>query len=138
MIGPTAPLEAGALILQRDPTMQALGLVLLESAPGRAVVRLQTEGRHLNAAGVVHGGVLFTLADGAFAVAANNDGQQRLAAHAAIEFLRPAILGDTLTATATLITASIYDVAVHDQHGEAIALLRGRASRPRTQGSRAT
>lgn len=131
MILPSLPNDAGADMVERDPVMRALGLRLLQSTAGRASVQLEIGVQHLNAAGVVHGGVLFTLADSAFAVAANNDGHRRLAAHGAIEFLRPAHVGDTLVARASLASDVIYDIVVENQRGEVVALMRGRASRPR-------
>lgn len=131
MILPSCPAAAGAALLARDPVMQALGLRLLESEAGHAAVELQVQPAHLNATGVVHGGVLFTLADSAFAIAANNEGEARWAAHAAIEFLRPAHAGARLRASACRVAPGLYDIAVEDEAGQTIALMRGRASRAR-------
>lgn len=111
--------------------MQALGLRLLQSEAGRAKIEMQVQPHHLNATGVVHGGVLFTLADSAFAIAANNEGQVRWAAHAAIEFLRPGRAGQRLRASATRVAPGLYDIEIEDEAGQTVALMRGRASRAR-------
>ena len=65
-------------------------------------------------------------------------GEQTVAAAAQIEFLRPARLGDTLTATAREDYRGrrngYYTVEVHNQRDELIALFRGRT---RSDGNRA-
>jgi acyl-CoA thioesterase len=75
---------------------------------------------------------LFTLADSTFAFACNTYGYVTLAASAKIEFLRPAKLGDALTARASEAyrgrKTGIYDVRVLDQNQRLIALFRGRSA----------
>ena len=65
-----------------------LGIELLEAGEGYCKVRLPIKEQFLNAADVVHGGLIFTLADVAFAVASNSHGQLALAINANISFLR--------------------------------------------------
>lgn len=51
------------------PYFQALGPVYLKRTPeGGAVVALRIEHKHTNIAGMTHGGMLATLADGAFGI----------------------------------------------------------------------
>jgi acyl-CoA thioesterase len=64
------------------------GIELLELEEGRALARLTVSGEHLNAAGVVQGGAVFTLADFAFAAASNSRGNVALAIEAHVTFLR--------------------------------------------------
>ena len=81
---------------------------------------------------VLHGGLTFALADTAFAFACNAYDVQSFAAAAQIEFLRPAMLGDVLAATATEDhrgrRSGYYSVEVRNQKHELIALFRGRSA----------
>ena len=51
------------------------GIELLAAKPGWARVKMEIQDYHFNGAGTVHGGAIFTLADFAFAVASNSQGQ---------------------------------------------------------------
>jgi acyl-CoA thioesterase len=127
---PAAALDAARRLHASDPAMQTAGIEFVHAASGRAQLRLVVHPAHLNAAGTVHGGILFLLADSAFAVACNNEGVPHLAAAASIEFLRPAGAGVTLTATAQRTAGKVYDVLVSDDQGRTVAVFRGRASAP--------
>lgn len=65
-------------LLEKDRFATTNGIELLESKPGYAKAMVKVSPEHLNAAGVVHGGLLFTLADFAFAAAANAYGSVAL------------------------------------------------------------
>ncbi len=54
--------RAARLFLERDRGTPMLGCALVSIGPGRAVVRLVIEPRHLNSADVCHGGIVFALA----------------------------------------------------------------------------
>ena len=64
------------------------GIELVEIAEGYARTEVRIEPRHLNAGGSVQGGVLFTLADLAFAAATNSHGTLTVTSTANITFLR--------------------------------------------------
>src|SRR5580704_5562268 len=100
----------------RDHAAQALGIELIEVGMGRARMAMTVRRDMLNGHGVCHGGILFTLADTAFAYACNSAGTPMVAAGAAIEFIAPAAPGERLIAAATETWRSerqgIYDVAV--------------------------
>lgn len=85
----------------------------------------------LNGHDVCHGGMIFTLADSAFAHACNNTNKVTLASGCSIDFLAPAREGDLLTATAQERSRSgrtgVYDIEVQRQDGTLIALFRGRS-----------
>ena len=66
------------------------GVELLEVKSGFAKARMLVTEEHLNAGGVCQGGALFTLADLAFAAAANSHDQLTLSVNANITFLRSA------------------------------------------------
>ena len=83
----------------------------------------------VNGHGMAHGGFIFILADSAFAFASNSRNNFAVAQFCNVAFLRPAMQGDRLTATAEECVRSgrtgIYDVSVSNQTGEPIAEFRG-------------
>jgi len=123
---------AGAL-LGRDRASQALGMRLLDVAPGRARVLMRVRADMLNGHGLCHGGLVFALADSAFACACNSHNESTVAAAAAIDFLAPAREDDELTAEASELWRSarngLYEIVIANQRGERIALFRGRSYR---------
>jgi acyl-CoA thioesterase len=108
------------------------GIELLEVETGRALARLTVSGEHLNAAGVVQGGAVFTLADFAFAAASNSRGNVALAIEAHVTFLR-AVRAGVLLAEAREESGSrrlsTCTARVTDEKGELVALFTGTAYR---------
>ena len=68
---------------------EVTGIVIEEVGENASCCTLRLEPRHRNAVGQVMGGVLFTLADFAFAVAANAGGRRTVTAVSQISFLSP-------------------------------------------------
>lgn len=137
---PLTPAEAQALagrvaaaMYARDNASQGLGIRIVSVAPGFAELAMAVRADMVNGHAITHGGLVFTLADSAFAYACNSYNVNTVAAGCAIEFLAPSREGDVLTATArehTLVGRNgIYDVDVKNQHGETIALFRGKSTR---------
>lgn len=118
-------------MMNRDRASAALGMVVVTDEPGRAVVEMPIRDDMMNGFDVTHGGIVFAVADTAFAIACNEDEYVTLAAGADITFLKPTTSGQTLTATAALRAKSgrsgIYDVRVTDETGDAVAEFRGRS-----------
>jgi acyl-CoA thioesterase len=83
-----------------DNASQALGMELVEVAPGRAVMRMTVRDDMVNGHGIGHGGFTFTLADSAFAFACNSYNRRTVAQSCEIRFLAPTRLGDVLVADA--------------------------------------
>ena len=123
---------AGALY-ERDRASQALGMRLAAVRPGWARVTMRVRGDMVNGHQVCHGGLLFALADSAFAFACNSYNESTVAAAASIDFLAGAREGDELTAEASELWRTrrngIYEINIHNQRGERIALFRGRSYR---------
>lgn len=123
--------EYAAAMLEHDRASRALGITVDVSVAGAAVATVEVRDDMLNGFGVCHGGHLFALADTAFAFACNGYGEVTVAAGASIDFLRPAVAGDRLTATAKEQSrggrTGVYDVSVRRQDGVEIALFRGRS-----------
>ena len=118
-------------MMQRDRASAALGMVVELDEPGHAVVSMRVRDDMTNGFAITHGGLVFALADTAFAIACNEDERVTVAAGADITFLKSTRAGQTLTATAVRRTRSgrtgLYDVSVVDEHGDAVAEFRGRS-----------
>lgn len=103
---------------------EGIGAVITEVGEGYAVCVMQVEPRHKNALGIVMGGAIFTLADFAFAVAANQGDRATVSQAVQITFLDTA-RGNTLTATARAMReggqTSFYSVLVTDDTGRQVA-----------------
>ena len=109
-----------------------MGMELLLCEPGHAVMRMTVRSPHLNGHQICHGGFIFALADSTFAFACNSRNQNTVASGCSIEFLKPAQAGDVLTCHGLERILSgrhgIYDMQVSNQHGEVIALFRGKSA----------
>jgi acyl-CoA thioesterase len=120
--------ETAKKIFARDRFAALAGIEILEVGKGYCKARLEIQEKHLNAANVVQGGALFTLADLAFAVASNSHGQLALAINAHISYLN-AISTGTLYAVATEVEVpkklGSYDVVVTDEDAKIIAKFSG-------------
>lgn len=114
-----------------DQASQMLGMTIDAIAPGAAQVSMRVRPDMINGHGICHGGLVFALADSAFAFACNSHGDNTVAAGAAIEFLAPGRIGDLLTASASerwrAGRSGIYEIEVRNDRGEAVALFRGRS-----------
>ena len=114
-----------------DVAARELGITVKVTNAGQAEATLEVRPEMLNGHEVCHGGYLFTLADTAFAYACNSYNEVTFAAGAAIEFLRPARLGDRIVATAAERhrggRTGTYDVRLCNQDGDEVALFRGRS-----------
>src|SRR4051812_48573685 len=113
-----------------DEASRALGMELLEAGAGRAVVRMPITAAMVNGHAIAHGGVVFALADSAFACACHSHRPGAVAAGADITFVRPVRAGDVLTAyaqeRARFGRSGIYDVTVR-RGDEVVAEFRGRS-----------
>lgn len=125
--------RSAAALYERDRASQALGMRLVEVGPGRARVAMTVRPDMVNGHDVCHGGIVFALADSAFAFACNSYNESTVAAAATIDFLAAARTGDELTAEAAELWRTkrngIYEISVSNQRGERVALFRGRSYR---------
>jgi acyl-CoA thioesterase len=132
--------EAGALarrvaaaMYSRDAALKMLGIVIEDIAPGYSRLSMRVRADMLNSHGIGHGGLIFTLADSAFAYACNSRNESTVAAGCSIEFLRPVQEGERLVATGEERVLSgrtgIYDITVRDEKSEPVAVFRGKSAR---------
>lgn len=132
MSDPQSVAEASARAMyEQDRASQALGMRVLEVRPGYARLAMKVREDMVNGHQLCHGGLIFTLADSAFAFACNTYDLVTVASAGTIEFLQSARLGDELTAIAEERSRSkrtgVYDVTVRNSQGECVALFRGRS-----------
>ena len=117
----------------RDSAAQALGMKLESVAPGRARMTMKVRSDMVNGHHICHGGLIFALADTAFAYACNAYNHNTVASACHIDFLAPGMEHDTLTADAKERSlgrrTGVYDVTVSNSAGKAIALFRGKSAR---------
>jgi acyl-CoA thioesterase len=124
----------GREMLAQDNASRALGMVLDEIGAGHARMHMIVRDDMINGHDICHGGLIFTLADSAFAFACNARNHVTVAAGAEIHFVSPARKGETLIATARERTSAgrggVYDVDVIEAaSGRIVALFRGRSHR---------
>jgi len=122
-----------AYIEKHDRLVELLGVKIEEVAPGYAKVSLTVEEKHMNAAGVCQGGVIFTLADLAFALASNSHGKMALGLDVSISYLRAVPLGERLVAEAFERhlggRTGLYTLIVKDSQGREVAFAKAMAYR---------
>ncbi|MGP9650018.1 hydroxyphenylacetyl-CoA thioesterase PaaI [Glutamicibacter sp. AOP38-B1-38] len=126
-------------ILHNDYATQWMGIEVVEVGDGFAVITMTLRREMLNGFGIAHGGMIFSLADTAFALSCNPpEGSAdtiTVASGADINFLKPGIPGRLLTATAQRVSqqgrSGIYDITVtqpsSDGGIETVAEFRGRS-----------
>jgi acyl-CoA thioesterase len=126
-------------ILEHDHCSQWLGIVPVEVSDGRAVIEMTLRKEMLNGFGLAQGGMLFTFADVAFAMACNDPagtgGSYTVAQGADVNFLRPGKPGRPLRAKAVRRSqrgrTGLYDITVtqpdDDGVDEVVLEFRGRS-----------
>ena len=116
-------------MLAAEGTGPAWGVVIEEARAGYARLSMPVRADMLNGHGIAHGGMVFALADTAFAYVCNGRNEKAVAAQASIVFLGSAQEGETLVAEAgELATAGrsgVTRVAVRTTEGRPVAEFTG-------------
>jgi len=119
----------------KDYFRESLGINVLEIKDCYAKMSLTVKKEHINIAGFTHGGVVFSLADCAFAEAVNFGDKQAVAVQVSINYLRPTLEGDVLIAEATTVsdgkTLALCTVVVKKDEKD-VAMFSGLAYKVRT------
>ncbi|MCX7896542.1 MAG: hydroxyphenylacetyl-CoA thioesterase PaaI [Rhodocyclaceae bacterium] len=125
--------EVARAMWPKDAASQLLGIRIVAVRPGYARLVMTVRADMVNGHHVCHGGLIFTLADSAFAYACNSYNKNTVASACHIDFLAPAKIGDILEAEAVERSLSgrtgVYDVTVRNRNGKIIALFRGKSYR---------
>jgi acyl-CoA thioesterase len=112
-----------------EGTGAAWGVEIEEAREGYARIRMRLTPAMLNGHGIAHGGMIFALADTAFAYACNSRNVMTVAAQASIVFLDSARAGEMLVAeareTALAGRSGVTQVSVRGGDGRVIAEFQG-------------
>jgi len=118
-------------MLADDTVLQTLGISVASVGPGSASCRMTVRADMLNGFAICHGGLVATLADTAFAYACNAYDELTVASGFSLDLLAPSHQGDVLTAVAREVSKTgrtgLYDIEVHNQKNERVAIFRGRS-----------
>jgi acyl-CoA thioesterase len=121
--------EVARSMLAAEGTGPAWGIEIEEAQEGYARVRMTLRPDMLNGHGIAHGGLVFALADTAFAYACNSRNLRTVAAQASITFLDAAREGEVLVAEAREVAlvgrSGVCNVSVRSADGRAIAEFQG-------------
>ena len=121
--------EVATTMLAAEGTGPAWGIEIEEAREGYARIAMRLRPDMLNGHGIAHGGMIFALADTAFAYACNSRNLRTVAAQASIVFLGQARDGERLVAEAAeeaLVGRSgVYNARVTGEDGRAIAAFQG-------------
>jgi acyl-CoA thioesterase len=116
-------------MLADEGTGPAWGIVIKEARAGYARLSMTVRADMLNGHRIVHGGMIFALADTAFAYVCNGKNEKTVAAQASIIFLGSAGEGDTLIAQAEELSTAgrsgVTRVSVRTADGRPIAEFTG-------------
>ncbi len=116
-----------------DRFAKGIGARITEISEGLSQAELTVTPEHINGAGVCQGGVMYTLADLAFAAVANSHGILSLGISNTITFMKSAQVGDRLTAECREVLdhhrLPYCDIQIRNQRGELVAVMTGLAYR---------
>jgi acyl-CoA thioesterase len=119
-------------MLERDHASRGLGMRIEAAEPGNATVSMLLTSDMCNGHGTAHGGIIFTLADSAFAFACNSRDVASVAQHCTITFVSPGRSGERLVASAREISLAgrfgIYDVVVRGADARTVAIFQGNSA----------
>ncbi len=131
------PQQVLDVMLKQDAFSKWMGLQVDKVGLGYCKLHYYVKDEMLNGFLNIHGGILFSAADSAFAFACNSHGIFAVALDVTISFTRPAKAGDLLTVEATEIyvgkKTGIYDIKTTNEKGELVAVFKGTAYRTSTK-----
>ena len=122
--------------LQGDKFALLAGVELLETGNGYAKARMEIKPEHLNGGGVCQGGVIFTLADLAFAAATNSHARLTLSSTSSIHFIKAESKGFLYAEAKEVFNhkrLANCEVQITNETGELIATFNGTGYRKDTE-----
>ncbi len=118
-----------AKMMQDDLFSQWMGVKIIKISEGYCKIKMKLRNEMINGFNVIHGGIIFSLADSAFAFACNNRNNLSMALDASITFNKASKPGDTLIAEAKEIhngrNTGLYIINVINQNHHQVALFKG-------------
>ncbi len=125
------PIRYAAEVVGGDPFATLLGIKIEEVRDSYARASIKIEKQFCNAEARTHGGVLFTLADQAFAVAVHSRGLFAFALEIKINYFKGTRVGETVIAEANPVDVrkrvSLWNVNLTNEKGDKIAVAQGMA-----------
>ena len=116
-------------LMRADAFSHWLGVEVLETAPRGSTIRMTVRDEMVNGFGTAHGGIVFSLADSAFAFACNAQGRLSVAVDCTVSYPVAVRPGDVLTAVAVEETSTnrlaFCTVTVRNQDEIVVGLFRG-------------
>jgi acyl-CoA thioesterase len=123
------PEEIVFQMYRNDAFSRWLGIEILEVKPGYCKLKMVLRSEMTNGFRIAHGGITYSFADSALAFASNGRGIHAVSIETSIAHTRPVQPGDELFAVAFEKSHTrrfgIYDIEVHNQRGELVALFKG-------------
>jgi acyl-CoA thioesterase len=127
------PQEVLTIMTARDRFSAWLGLEIDEIGKGYCRLHYTVKEDMLNGFERIHGGVLFSASDSAFAFACNSHGIITVALDVSITFTRPALIGEHLFVEAKEIhlgnKTGLYDIRTTNEQGDLVCFFKGTAYR---------
>lgn len=113
----------------QDKFSQWLGISFLEQRDGYLRIQMQVRPEMCNGFDIIHGGIIYSLADSALAFASNASGRHAVSIEASISHLKSVFSGQIISATATRIkegkNIAVFRVSVTGPDNGLIADFRG-------------
>ncbi|MEO0620241.1 MAG: hotdog fold thioesterase [Pseudomonadota bacterium] len=126
----TGPWAVARYMASVNPVMLSTGMRIIETYEGYAELAMHIGPEYGNTYGVCHGGIVFSLADMCFGLAANSYNERCVTASAEIHYIAPGNVNADMTAVAKEVwrgpRASLYDVHVRNADGATAAHVRVR------------
>ncbi len=117
------------MMLEKDTYGRWLNPDILKMEAGYCLMKLKVRGEFLNGVGTLHGGVIFGIADVAFAYASNSHNRIAVALDVSISFPNAGYEHDELTIEAVEVflgsSTAIYRVEVRNSESKLIGLFNG-------------
>ncbi len=118
-----------AKMMQDDLFSQWMDVKIIKVSEGYSKIKMKLRTEMVNGFNVIHGGIIFSLADSAFAFACNNRNNLSMALDVSITFIKAVKPGDTLIAEAKEVhngrSTGLYLINVINHKKEQVALFKG-------------
>ncbi|MEP6596882.1 MAG: hotdog fold thioesterase [Ginsengibacter sp.] len=116
-------------MMEDDLFSRWLQIKVIKVTEGYSKIKMELRKEMTNGFNVIHGGIIFALADSAFAFACNNRNNLSMALDCSISFNRASKPGDELIAEASEIhngrNTGLYLITITNQNNDHVALFKG-------------